>query len=208
MRILSSFMAIFVVSARLASAQACPPGQPSSPWPGPLFVPSADCRGWVPANHPQAPTVAHQPAPTGEVPTLAAQDIYSGFTGVSAVVDARVGLRAIAGWAVDCALGTMPPKFRLTERKPDGSTRDVPNDFFWTSSDARPDVQSAVGASCPAVYNVPALDGARLGANDGFGWSLLFRSPIVEPGVHTFTVIWEWPAQRHSGSSSISVTVQ
>ena len=30
----------------------CPAGQPSAPSPGPDFVPTADCRGWVPADHP------------------------------------------------------------------------------------------------------------------------------------------------------------
>src|ERR1051326_5299423 len=35
---------------------ACPPGQPPSPSPGPGFVPTFDCRGWVPANHPLART--------------------------------------------------------------------------------------------------------------------------------------------------------
>jgi len=32
-------------------ARECPPGQPSTPSPGPDFVPTEDCAGWAPANH-------------------------------------------------------------------------------------------------------------------------------------------------------------
>ena len=32
----------------------CPAGQPATPSPGPGFVPTEDCNGWVPANHPIA----------------------------------------------------------------------------------------------------------------------------------------------------------
>ncbi len=32
----------------------CPAGQPAMPSPGPGFVPTEDCNGWVPANHPIA----------------------------------------------------------------------------------------------------------------------------------------------------------
>src|SRR3954468_21270421 len=32
----------------------CPAGKPASPSPGPAFVPSQDCEGWVPPNHPLA----------------------------------------------------------------------------------------------------------------------------------------------------------
>lgn len=32
----------------------CPPGLPATPSPGPAFVPTADCAGWVPADHPLA----------------------------------------------------------------------------------------------------------------------------------------------------------
>ncbi|MEN3338924.1 MAG: hypothetical protein V7647_2600 [Acidobacteriota bacterium] len=32
----------------------CPAGQPATPSPGPGFVPSQDCQGWVPADHPSA----------------------------------------------------------------------------------------------------------------------------------------------------------
>lgn len=34
----------------------CPPGQPASPQPASFFVPTADCQGWVPNNHPLAAT--------------------------------------------------------------------------------------------------------------------------------------------------------
>lgn len=36
------------------TSAACPAGQPSFPSPGPSFVPTQDCRGYVPANHPNA----------------------------------------------------------------------------------------------------------------------------------------------------------
>lgn len=32
----------------------CPPGQPPSPRPAPFFVPTQDCLGWVPMDHPLA----------------------------------------------------------------------------------------------------------------------------------------------------------
>src|SRR3954468_11148099 len=32
----------------------CPAGQPATPSPGPGFVPTQDCSGWVPVNHPLA----------------------------------------------------------------------------------------------------------------------------------------------------------
>lgn len=35
------------------SGGPCPQGQPSSLRPGPTFVPSQDCQGWVPPDHPQ-----------------------------------------------------------------------------------------------------------------------------------------------------------
>lgn len=208
MRLAAFGIGVVLLSALSASAQTCPPGQPSSPWPGPAFVPTADCQGWVPANHPQAPTTIHLPGPTGEVPAAAAQNIYSGFTGVPATVRAsQGGLQAIAGWATDCALGTFPPAFKLIEVKPDGSSREIPNDYFWVSTSDRPDIQAAVGAACPAVYNVPLSDGNSAGPNTRFGWSMLFRSPITELGVHTFTVIASWPSKNHSGSSSVAVTI-
>jgi hypothetical protein len=37
-----------------AQSVGCPAGQPPFPAPGPGFVPTADCQGWVPANHPLA----------------------------------------------------------------------------------------------------------------------------------------------------------
>ncbi|MEO5896480.1 MAG: DUF4331 domain-containing protein, partial [Vicinamibacterales bacterium] len=37
-----------------AVVTSCPAGRPSSPRPSPSFVPTQDCNGWVPSNHPQA----------------------------------------------------------------------------------------------------------------------------------------------------------
>lgn len=195
--------------ARAASAQTtCPAGMPASPWPGPAFVPTADCQGWVPANHPLAgPVVA---PPTGEMPpgALISQNIYAGLEGLPTSVSASAGgIRSFSGWAVDCALGTLPPVMKLTETKPDGSSRDIPNDYFLTTPISRPDIQGAIGPACPAVYNAPATDGSGLGPQTGFGWSMLVRSPITELGVHTFTITWTWPSKGHSGSSSKSVTI-
>jgi hypothetical protein len=36
------------------AGMSCPPGQPSSPRPAAFFVPTQDCQGWVPNNHPLA----------------------------------------------------------------------------------------------------------------------------------------------------------
>ena len=36
------------------AAGPCPAGQPASPQPGPSFVPTMNCQGWVPSNHPDA----------------------------------------------------------------------------------------------------------------------------------------------------------
>lgn len=47
-----------------AVAADCPPGQPSSPPPAADFVPSQDCQGWVPANHPAARSAAAGPGGT------------------------------------------------------------------------------------------------------------------------------------------------
>ena len=48
--------AIWAATTAPVVAQApCPPGKPSTPSPGPLFVPTANCEGWIPANHPDAP---------------------------------------------------------------------------------------------------------------------------------------------------------
>lgn len=208
MRHIFVVLSVTILTARAASAQTCPPGQPASPWPGPAFVPTADCRGWVPANHPLAAPIA--PAPTGIMPpaALVAQDIYSALEGLPATVSASAGgIRAFSGWAVDCALGNFPPSFKLTETKPDGSTREIPNDFFWNTNISRPDIQASIGGSCPAVYNVPASDGSGLGPYAGFGWTLLLRSPITEIGVHTFTLTMAWPAKGHSGAFSKSLTI-
>jgi hypothetical protein len=155
--------------------------------------------------------LAHLPtpaaSPSGILPELAAQSIYSHLE-LPAIVSATVGgLTVIRGWIVDCPLGSFPPSLRLMETKPDGSSREIPNDFFFTSGIARPDVQAAVGASCPAVYNAPSTLNTSLGPNDGFGFSVGLRSPIKELGAHVFTVIASWSAQGHSGSSSVTVTV-
>lgn len=37
-----------------AGSGACPPGQPASRKPAPFFVPTQNCRGWVPPSHPAA----------------------------------------------------------------------------------------------------------------------------------------------------------
>jgi len=42
-------------------AASCPPGQPASPRPADFFVPTQDCQGWVPNNHP----LAFRPGMTG-----------------------------------------------------------------------------------------------------------------------------------------------
>ena len=51
-----------------ATPTACPAGQPASPSPGPGFVPTTDCQGWVPADHPLA-RVGGQPQPLPPPPT-------------------------------------------------------------------------------------------------------------------------------------------
>ncbi len=54
----------------VAQTDGCPPGQPSSPFPGPGFVPTTDCQGWVPADHPLARTGRRpDPSPPPETPT-------------------------------------------------------------------------------------------------------------------------------------------
>lgn len=206
--ILLSF-ATLVLLARPAGAQTvCPPGHPSAPWPGPAFVPTADCQGWIPANHPMAPQAPPTAGPSGEMPpaSLVGQAIYTAIEMPTTVSAAGGGIRAIGGWAVDCALGAYPPVIRVTETKPDGSTRDIPNDYFYGIV-PRADVQAGIGGACPAVYHMPASDGADLGPNQLFGWGFALRSPITEIGVHTFTVVFAWPAQLHSGSSSIAVNI-
>jgi len=44
-----------LISAGGGGAAACPPGQPPFPSPGPSFVPTADCQGYVPIGHPLDP---------------------------------------------------------------------------------------------------------------------------------------------------------
>jgi hypothetical protein len=139
---------------------------------------------------------------------LTAQAIYSQIEIPTQFSASQGGIRSLAGWALDCELGSLPPLLRIVETKPDGSMREVPNDLFFNARAPRPDVFAQIQGTCPAVTNIPAGDGSGgLGPSDGFGWSLSLRSPITEIGVHTFTVIWSWPAQNHSGSSSLSVTI-
>jgi len=202
---------LFLLLSTIASAQptnyGCPAGTPAAPWPGSIFVPTTNCQGWVPANHPLARRPVPQqpeptPAPVGAF--VAAQDIYSKLELPSVT---RV-ITSIQGWAVDCQLGTRPPVIRLVETKPDGSMREIPNDFFFTQS-IRTDVQQNIRDLCPAVLNAPAGDGSGgLGPMDQFGWSLALKTPITEPGQHTFTAVWSWPSQQHSGSSTVTVTIQ
>jgi hypothetical protein len=148
------------------------------------------------------------PAGGTELPpaSLIRQDIYTALEGLPAQTSSAQGIRSLQGWAVDCALGSYPPVMKITETKPDGSSREIPNDYFYAPGLPRADVQAAIGGACPAVYNVPSQIGS-LGSNQAFGWSLLLRSPIQEVGVHTFTVTFAWPAQNHSGASSVTVTI-
>lgn len=196
------------------ASAACPAGQPAAPWPGPGFVPTTNCQGWVPRNHPLAmpddptPSAPLPVPPTGLMPpaTLAAQGVYTALE-LPAQVSARAGgLTALRGWAVDCALGLFPPSLELREVKPDGSTRQIPNDYFWVPWIPRPDVQAAIGPACPAVYTALSPDPTIRGSND-FGWTLQLRTPITELGAHVFTVISAWPPQGHAGSSSVVVTI-
>lgn len=56
--------AMWIATGERAFAQnTCPAGQPAAPSPGAGFVPTQDCQGWVPANHPFA---LGQPALTDE----------------------------------------------------------------------------------------------------------------------------------------------
>lgn len=50
-------------------AASCPAGQPPIPSPGPGFVPTSDCRGWVPANHPLARTGSTPPPSPPSTPS-------------------------------------------------------------------------------------------------------------------------------------------
>jgi 6-phosphogluconolactonase (cycloisomerase 2 family) len=49
------------------AVEPCPAGRPQSPRPSPNFVPTADCLGWVPSDHPQAPgnSAGRMGGPTG-----------------------------------------------------------------------------------------------------------------------------------------------
>lgn len=203
-------LAALVLSVTSAAGQSCPAGMPASPWPGPAFVPTANCRGWVPATHPDAGQTT--PRPTGILPPFALieQDIYTGLEGLPASISAfgGHGLRSLRGWAVDCAMGRQPPVLKIVETKPDGTVRDIPiTDDAWSPTQSRADIQAAFGAACPAVFSPRAVEGRPAGPDDRFGWFLQLDAPITEMGVHTFTVIWSWPSLQHSGSSSLSVRI-
>ena len=197
---------VFLVIQPVAGQTVCPPGKPSSPWPGPAFVPSRDCEGWVPKDHPLAGDDVLTP-PTGIVPAAAAQDIYSALEVPRLLSAAAGGLTQIRGWVVDCPLGTFPPQFPITVTRADGFAMVVPNDFHSVFPASRPDVQAAVGGSCPAVYNVPQSDGKLIGPNDLFGFIIPLRVPIRNPGVYTITLSASWPFQKHSGATSITITI-
>lgn len=184
----------------------CSPGQPSSPWPGPLFVATFDCKGWVPSNHPLAPPPETPAQPTVPAVLAATQDVIVVIESPRATPTGAIS--SVSGWALHCRLGSLPPVMTIVERKPDGSERTLPTDFFPVQGIERPDVQTAYRQTCPAVMNAPSSTGAGLGPNVQFGWSIQLRSPIAEPGEHTFTAIFAWPGQNSSGSASVTVTVR
>jgi hypothetical protein len=87
-RFVCAYVVLLIVSAFVLGERAralaqqqptdfgCPSGQPSAPFPGPGFVPTADCNGWVPANHPLAhpprgnnPSPAPSPSPSPAPPS-------------------------------------------------------------------------------------------------------------------------------------------
>ncbi|MEO7273795.1 MAG: ferritin-like domain-containing protein [Vicinamibacterales bacterium] len=43
-----------IISGTGTGPASCPPGQPPTPRPASFFVPTQDCQGWVPNNHPLA----------------------------------------------------------------------------------------------------------------------------------------------------------
>ena len=61
-----------LASAPIQENFGCPAGQPATVRPGPDFVPTMDCMGWVPSSHPLAKTRAATPPPA--VPTTATDD--------------------------------------------------------------------------------------------------------------------------------------
>lgn len=208
MRLLT-LVCVLLLSASSAFAQSfdCPVGSPASLRPGPSFVPTTNCQGWVPANHP----LARRPIDTAPPPPALDDRIILTHiefpTAGSTVSASRGGINQLSGWALDCPLGNFPPLMRIIETKPDGSLREVPNDYFPVLGGSRPDVQNAFRLSCPAVLNAPDSHGNSLGAVDGFGWVIPLRSAVTEIGVHTFTVTFLWPAQNHAGSTAISINI-
>jgi len=193
----------------LVSAQDCPAGEPASLRPGPSFVPTTNCLGWVPANHPLArrPVTDAPPPPPPVLDDRVILTHIESPTAGSTVSASRGGIQQLSGWALDCQLGNFPPSMRIVETKPDGSLREVPNDYFPVMGGSRRDVQAAFSLSCPAVLNAPDSHGNSLGAIDGFGWVIPLRSAVTEIGIHTFTVTFLWPAQNHAGSTAISVNI-
>jgi hypothetical protein len=70
-------LAVSLAAASLMRAHAaddaqsnfgCPAGMPSAPSPGPNFVPTEDCSGWVPPNHPLAKKGTGTPSPAPPAP--------------------------------------------------------------------------------------------------------------------------------------------
>src|SRR5207247_3600772 len=87
----------------IAQDYRCPIGQPAAFKPGPEWVPTADCNGWVPPNHPLAklPVIIDPVVPP--VPVMAVQDIYSRIEWPNG--SAVGSVTQIQGWALDCIMG-------------------------------------------------------------------------------------------------------
>ena len=110
--LLVAFGTAFVVSVLLkasplspltglaAQPPACPAGQPATPSPGPGFVPTPDCQGWVPADHPLAgqPPQTPQPQPPEGPPEPAAGECGPGEPASPSPGDAFVPSEDCKGW--------------------------------------------------------------------------------------------------------------
>lgn len=198
---------ILVSGSARAQDYGCPTGQPTAFKPGADWVPTQDCQGWVPPSHPLARKIVTPVVPPPLPSAVEARTIYARIESPNDG-GTVTSIQAVSGWAVDCALGSFPPILRLLETKPDGSIREIPQNYFPEFYVARPDVQSAVRATCPAVDHVPASDGRDLGPENRFGFVIRLMTPVTEPGLHVFTAQFAWPAQNHAGSASVSVRVQ